>query len=310
MHMKDTPSLKVDLTAPTYSALWQRVYPRPKKHWTVRGLTMKELGKVTNKLVKVVAKHQQWKGPYAGRELSSDTWRHCINDCLAREQDTLQLLGEQKLDQTLGYIVRMAKTDPHTLENQKSTNRGSNTVNLDPDDVVNVAYHAINGMTGNVWKETDYLLAESKGGTAKQSKSPGTDASANSRATAAQPKANANAPYVPPYRRNTAQAQKHTGYLEINLWGPVPHPNPAQTFASKDQLKSAVCRTLLDALNKGAKEGDRTAQLMPHTRAGLESTVVVTQRDIDTTAEKFTKEVLKNFEVGVLNKQDICRQLH
>ena len=251
-----------------------------------------------HKLVKVLAKHQKWKGPCAGKELSSDAWRHCINDCLAREQDTLQLLGEQKLDQTLGFIVRMAKMDPHTLENQKPTNHGSNTVNLDPDDVVKVAYHAINGMTGNVWKETDYLLAESKGGTAKQSKSPRVDTSANSRVTTAQPTANATNPYVPPHRRTTTQAQKHTTYLEINLWGPVPHLNPAQTFASKDQLKSAVCRTLLDALNKGAKEGDRTAQFMPHTRAGLESTVVVTQRDINTTAEKFTKEVLKNFEVA------------
>ena len=66
----------------------------------------------------------------------------------------------------------------------------------------------------------------------------------------------------------------------------MPHPNPEQTFVSKDQLKSAVCRLLLNALNKGAKEGDRTAQFMPHTWEGLESTVVVTQRDIDTTAEK------------------------
>ena len=82
----------------------------------------------------------------------------------------------------------------------------------------------------------------------------------------------------------------------------MPHPNPEQTFVSKDQLKSAVCRLLLNALNKGAKEGDKTAQFMPHTREGLESTVVVTQRDIDTTAEKFTKEVLKNFDVGALNK--------
>jgi hypothetical protein len=169
----------------------------------------------------------------------------------------------------------VAKTDPHTF--QKPTNRGSNTVNLDPDDVVNVAYHAINGMTGNVWKETDYLLAESKGGTAKQSKSAHGNAPANSRATAAQPNANANAPYVPPHRRTTTQAQKHTTYLELNLWAPVPHPNPEQTFVSKDQLKSAVCRLLLNALNKGAKEGDRTAQFMPHTREGLESTVVVTQ---------------------------------
>ena len=83
MHVRDSPSLKVDLTTHTYSAVWQRAYPRPKKHWNVRGLTMKELTKVTKKLVKVVAKHQKWKGPYASRELSSDAWRHCINDCLA-----------------------------------------------------------------------------------------------------------------------------------------------------------------------------------------------------------------------------------
>ena len=211
MHVKDTPNLQVDLTSHTYSALWQRVYPRPKKHWNVRGLTMQEMIKVTNKLVKVVAKHQRWKGPYAGRELSSDTWRHCINDCLAREEDTVQVLGEQKLDQTLGYIVRMAKTDPHVLENQKPTNRGSNTVNLDPDDVVNVAYHAINGMTGNVWKETDHLLEESKGGMATQSNSSRVNASANSRATAAQPKNNANAPHTfhpteePPHKPKSKQ---------------------------------------------------------------------------------------------------------
>ena len=35
MHVKDNPSLKVDLTTHTHTALWQRVYPRPKKHWTV-----------------------------------------------------------------------------------------------------------------------------------------------------------------------------------------------------------------------------------------------------------------------------------
>ena len=160
----------------------------------------------------------------------------------------------------------MSKTDPHTLENQKPTNRGSNTVNLDPEDVVNVAYHAINGMTGNVWKETDYLLAESKEGTAKQFKSPRVDALAISGATTAKHTAAATNPYVPPHRRITKQAQTHTPYLEINLWAPVPHPNPEQTFISKDQLKSAVCRSLLNALNKGAKEGDRTAQFMPHTR--------------------------------------------
>ncbi len=42
---------------------------------------------------------------------------------------------------------------------------------------------------------------------------------------------------------------------------------------------------LLDALNKGAKEGDRTAQLQPHTPAGLASTPVVTQRYIDMAAK-------------------------
>ena len=302
MNVKDTPSLQVDLTGHTYSALWQKVYPRPKKHWTVRGLTMREMTTVTKKLVKAVAKHQNWKGPHAGRELSSDSWRHCINDCLAREETTVKVLGEQMLDKMLGYIVRMAKTDPHILENQKPSNRGSNVVNLDPDDVVNVAYHAIIGMTGNVWKETDHLLEESKGGNTKQSNSSNGNATANSSAAAAHPKNKADNPYVPPHKRSTKPTQKHTSYVELNFWGPVPHPNPAQTFASKDQLKSNVCRMLLDALNKGAKEGDRTAQLMPHTRAGLKSTVVVTQRDIDTTAEKFTKEVLKNFEVGVLNK--------
>jgi hypothetical protein len=48
------------------------------------------------------------------------------------------------------------------------------------------------------------------------------------------------------------------------FWALVPHPNPEQPFASKDMLKAAVCKTLLNTLNKGAKEGDRTTQLQPH----------------------------------------------
>jgi hypothetical protein len=54
-------------------------------------------------------------------------------------------------------------------------------------------------------------------------------------------------------------------------------------------LKAGVCKLLLNTLNKGTKEGDRTAQLQPHTPEGLASTVVVTQQDIDITAEAFTK---------------------
>ena len=77
--------------------------------------------------------------------------------------------------------------------------------------------------------------------------------------------------------------------------------NPEQPFASKDMLKAGVCKSLLNTLHKGVKEGDRTAQLQPHMPEGLASTVVVTQRDIDITAEAFTKKVLKNFTMGVLN---------
>ena len=50
-------------------------------------------------------------------------------------------------------------------------------------------------------------------------------------------------------------------------------------------LKTGVCKTLLNTLNKGAKEGDRTVQLQPHMPEGLASTVCVTQQDIDTTAD-------------------------
>jgi hypothetical protein len=67
-------------------------------------------------------------------------------------------------------------------------------------------------------------------------------------------------------------------------------------------LKAGVCKLLLNTLNKGAKEGNRTAQLQPHAPEGLTSTVVVTQQDIDITAEAFTKQVLKNFDMEVLNK--------
>jgi hypothetical protein len=59
---------------------------------------------------------------------------------------------------------------------------------------------------------------------------------------------------------------------------------------------------LLNSLNKGAKEGNRTAQFQPHTPAGLASTAVVTQQDIDTAAEAFTNDVLKHFDMGILNK--------
>ena len=67
-------------------------------------------------------------------------------------------------------------------------------------------------------------------------------------------------------------------------------------------LKAGVCNTLLNALKKGAKEGDKTAQLQPHLPEGLASTVCMTQQDIDMTAEAFTKKMVKNNTTGVLNK--------
>jgi hypothetical protein len=67
-------------------------------------------------------------------------------------------------------------------------------------------------------------------------------------------------------------------------------------------LKAGVCHNLLKTLNKEAKEGDRTVQPLPHTPEGTASTVVVTQRDIEMAAEAFAKKVMKNFQMGILNK--------
>jgi hypothetical protein len=72
-------------------------------------------------------------------------------------------------------------------------------------------------------------------------------------------------------------------------------------------LKAAVCKTLLNTLNKGTKEGDRTSQLQPHMPERLASTVCVTQRDIGTTAEAFTKKVVKNVAMGALNKPQLLQ---
>jgi hypothetical protein len=171
----------------------------------------------------------------------------------------------------------MATTDRHTLEHQRPTNRGSPTVDLEPSNIVNVAYHAIIGLTGNVWKETEHLLEAFKGVNAAQIKPPNQPPAPPQLATVIQPRVQTPNPCVAPHRRNAQPVQRHTEYLEMHMWTPVPHPNPEQSFTSKDMLKSAVCILLLNSLNKGAKEGDRTAQLQPHTPAGLASTVMVTQ---------------------------------
>lgn len=226
MQVQESKNLQVILTVITYSPLWQVIYAKPRKHWTVRGLTTKDMKKAVNKLLKIVAKHQNWKGPHGGRELDSRAWQHCINECLAREDHVLQLFGEAKLDQALGLIVRMAKTDPHTLENQKPTKRRSNTVDLDPQDVVHMAYHAIVGLMGNVWKETEHMLEQSQRGTAAPHKAPIPSATTATTANASSPQTNTLNPYLPPHRRNRQLVQKHRTYLELNLWAPVPHPNP------------------------------------------------------------------------------------
>ena len=70
------------------------------------------------------------------------------------------------------------------------------------------------------------------------------------------------------------------------MWAPVPHPNPEQSFASKDQLEVS-CLQIAAELSEQRRQGRRqnSAQLQPHTPAGLASTAVVTKRDIDTAAE-------------------------
>ena len=163
LHMRDELILQVDLTGVTNSALWQHLYKRPQKHWTVRGLIPKEMKNIVKQLTKTLAKHQQWKGLTAVRELLLAPWQHCINDCLAQDKTPFNPLSDKEIQKAMGYCIRIAKTDPHTLLHQKPTNRGSPMVDLDPTDVVNVAYHTIIRLTGNVWNETEHMLEVSKG---------------------------------------------------------------------------------------------------------------------------------------------------
>jgi hypothetical protein len=68
-------------------------------------------------------------------------------------------LSDKEIQKAMGHCIR----PPHILLHQKPTNCGSPTVDLDPTNVVNVAYHAIIRLTGNVWKETEHMLEVSKG---------------------------------------------------------------------------------------------------------------------------------------------------
>jgi hypothetical protein len=163
LHLQDKEALKVDLKAKTYSVLWQYHYKKPQKHWTVRGLTPKEMKTIVKQLTKLLAKHQQWKGSTASRELLTAAWQHCINDCLTQDKNPFNPLTDQEIQFVIGKCIQIAKLDPQTLLNQRPTNHNSTTVDLEPKDVVNVAYQAILGLTGNMWKETDHMLKASKG---------------------------------------------------------------------------------------------------------------------------------------------------
>jgi hypothetical protein len=168
-----------------------------------------------------------------------------VNDCLAQDKNPFNKLSDTEIQFVLGKCVRIAKTDPCALLNQRPTNRNSPTVDLEPNDVVNVACQAILGLTGNVWKETNHCLEASKGGGSGVKQAPNPPLPPRPPA-----RPQAQCPYVVPQHRDAPLVQKKTDYLELCFWVPVPHPNPDWSFASKDMLKAGVCNTLLNTLNK------------------------------------------------------------
>ena len=228
LHLRDEVALKVDLKAVTYLVLWQHRYKKPQKHWTVRGLTPKEMKTIMKQLTKLLTNHQQWKGATAGRELLTAAWQHCINDCLTQSKNPFNPLSNKEIQFVIGKCIGIAKTDSHTLFNQRSTDRALTTADLEPMDVVNVAYHAILGLTGNVWKEIDHMLEASKGGDTGWSiphnlipNSP------------LPPRPQVQCPHVVPQLRNAPPTQRKTDNMELCFWAPVPPPNPDQPSHQK-----------------------------------------------------------------------------
>jgi hypothetical protein len=209
VHLKEDTALQIDLEAVTYSALWQHCNRKPQKHWTVRGLTPKEMKAILKQLVEHLAKHQQWKGAPASRELFTVAWQHCVNDCLAQDKNPLNPLTNEEIQFVVGKYIRLAKTDPYTLLNQRPTNCNSATVDLEHNDVVNVAYHAILGLMGNAWKETDHLLDVSE----CRNNSPSIH---NPPPNPPLPlRSQARRPCVVPQRRDAQPTQRKTDYVEI-----------------------------------------------------------------------------------------------